>query len=111
MRGILEDSNVKEEAMIFVNSLIQDDKFVEDILQLLLSALRSATFMSSLQSSSQELVKELLQDQKVQEALKGALVATADSAEVKDALVEVAEGVLGSKRTASAVSGLLANSK
>ena len=111
IRSILQDGNVKEESLTFVNSLIQDDKFVEDILQLLLSALKSPTFLESVGGSSKKLAVGLAGDEGVQKALREALIATADTPEVKEALVGVVEGVVGSEKTQKAVSGLLAKGR
>jgi hypothetical protein len=43
--SILNDANIKHEGLEFVNSIIQEEKFVSDILNLLLSALKSSDFL------------------------------------------------------------------
>ena len=43
--SILSDEHVKHEGLEFVNGIIQEPKFVEDILHLLLSALNNSHFM------------------------------------------------------------------
>jgi hypothetical protein len=45
LEAILTDESIKNEGLEFVNKIIMDDKFVGDILQLLLGALKNEDFL------------------------------------------------------------------
>lgn len=43
--SVFQDETIKQEGVEFVNSIIQEERFVRNILTLLLSALKSSDFM------------------------------------------------------------------